>query len=408
MACASTRNPCTAYTVGFSAPTTTTGWQRLRPCWGSPLPASWSRTLRPPRKRCPRSSSSGAPSFDDVVVSRNPHDLDEDDVRVRPGRGTRPRSQLRPAHDEATPAFVLAVDRGRFTCEVGDREVTAVRARELGRKSVVVGDRVGLVGDVSGATDTLARLVRIEPRASVLRRSADDGDPIERIIVANAEQLAIVCAVADPEPQPRLIDRYLVAAFNGGLQPLLVLTKADLADPAPLIEAYALLDLRVVVTHDGRPSDELRAVLRDRLTVLAGSSGVGKSTLINALVPGADRATGDVNAVTGRGRHVSTSAVVLDLPDGGRVIDTPGIRSFGLAHVDVDRVVAAFPDLAPGTAQCPRGCQHAAPDENAPAVDDNIAACALDDWVRAGHAEPARLDSLRRLLAVRDKPDADY
>jgi ribosome biogenesis GTPase len=340
-------------------------------------------------------------------VSRSPRDLDEDDVRVRPGRSTRPRSRLRPAHDEATPAFVLAVDRGRFTCEVGDREVTAVRARELGRKSVVVGDHVALVGDVSGTTDTLARLVRIEPRTSVLRRSADDGDPIERIIVANAEQLAIVCAVADPEPQPRLIDRYLVAAFDGGLQPLLILTKADLADPAPLIEAYALLDLRVIVTHDGQPSDELREILRDRLTVLAGSSGVGKSTLINALVPGAGRATGEVNAVTGRGRHVSTSAVVLDLPGGGRVIDTPGIRSFGLAHVDVDRVVAAFPDLAPGTADCPRGCQHMAPDPNAPPADDDIAVCALDAWVRAGHAEPARLDSLRRLLAVRDKPETD-
>jgi ribosome biogenesis GTPase len=337
-----------------------------------------------------------------------PRDLDEDDVRVRPGRSTRPRSRLRPAHDEAIPAFVLAVDRGRFTCEVGDREVTAVRARELGRKSVVVGDRVGLVGDVSGRTDTLARLIRIEPRVSVLRRSADDSDQIERIIVANAEQLAIVCAVANPEPRTRLIDRYLVAAFDGGLQPLLVLTKADLADPGPLIEAYALLDLRVVVTRDGLPSDELRQVLHNRLTVLAGSSGVGKSTLINALVPGADRATGVVNEVTGRGRHVSTSAVVLDLPGGGRVIDTPGIRSFGLAHVDVDRVVAAFPDLAPGTAECPRGCQHVAPTaDELRQPDDDIARCALDAWVAAGHAEPARLDSLRRLLAARDKPETD-
>ena len=343
-------------------------------------------------------------------MSRRTRDLDEDDVRVRPGRSSRPRSRLRPAHDEATPAYVLAVDRGRFTCEVGDREVTAVRARELGRKSVVVGDHVGLVGDVSGATDTLARLIRIEPRKSVLRRSADDGDPIERIIVANAEQLAIVSAVANPAPQPRLIDRYLVAAFDGGLEPLLVLTKADLADPSALIEAYALLALRIVVTRSGQPSDELQAVLRDRVTVLAGSSGVGKSTLINALVPGADRATGDVNTVTGRGRHVSTSAVVLDLPGGGRVIDTPGIRSFGLAHVDVDRVVAAFPDLAPGTAECPRGCEHVAPGENAPRANqdgDEIARCALDDWVAAGHAEHARLDSLRRLLAVRDKPDPD-
>jgi ribosome biogenesis GTPase len=343
-------------------------------------------------------------------MSRQTSDLDEDDVRVRPGRSTRPRSRLRPAHDEATPAYVLAVDRGRFTCEVDDHEVTAVRARELGRKSVVVGDHVGLVGDVSGTTDTLARLIRIDPRTSVLRRSADDGDPMERIIVANAEQLAIVSAVANPDPQPRLIDRYLVAAFDGGLEPLLVLTKADLADPAPLIEAYALLALRIVVTSSGQPSEELRDVLRDRVTVLAGSSGVGKSTLINALVPGADRATGDVNAVTGRGRHVSTSAVVLDLPGGGRVIDTPGIRSFGLAHVDVDRVVAAFPDLAPGTADCPRGCQHMAPDENTVLVDadgNEIAQCALDDWVAAGHAEPARLDSLRRLLAARDKPDLD-
>ena len=343
-------------------------------------------------------------------MSRRTRDLDEDDVRVRPGRSSRPRSRLRPAHDEATPAYVLAVDRGRFTCEVGDREVTAVRARELGRKSVVVGDHVGLVGDVSGATDTLARLIRIEPRKSVLRRSADDGDPIERIIVANAEQLAIVSAVANPAPQPRLIDRYLVAAFDGGLEPLLVLTKADLADPSALIEAYALLALRIVVTRSGQPSDELQAVLRDRVTVLAGGSGVGKSTLINALVPGADRATGDVNTVTGRGRHVSTSAVVLDLPGGGRVIDTPGIRSFGLAHVDVDRVVAAFPDLAPGTAECPRGCEHVAPGENAPRANqdgDEIARCALDDWVAAGHAEHARLDSLRRLLAVRDKPDLD-
>jgi ribosome biogenesis GTPase len=343
-------------------------------------------------------------------MSRRTSDLDEDDVRVRPGRSSRPRSRLRPAHDEATPAYVLAVDRGRFTCEVDDHEVTAVRARELGRKSVVVGDHVGLVGDVSGATDTLARLIRIDPRTSVLRRSADDGDPTERIIVANAEQLAIVSAVANPDPQPRLIDRYLVAAFDGGLEPLLVLTKADLADPAPLIEAYALLELRIVVTRSGQPTDELRDVLRDRVTVLAGSSGVGKSTLINALVPGADRATGDVNAVTGRGRHVSTSAVVLDLPGGGRVIDTPGIRSFGLAHVDVDRVVAAFPDLAPGIAECPRGCQHVAPDDNTALVDqdgDEVARCALDDWVAAGHAEPARLDSLRRLLAARDKPDLD-
>ena len=334
-------------------------------------------------------------------MSRHPRHLDEDDVRIRPSRGSRPRSRLRPAHDNAAEGFVVAIDRGRFSCEVGDRVVVAVRARELGRKAVVVGDRVALVGDVSGATDTLARLVRVEPRVSLLRRSADDNDPVERAIVANADQLGIVCAVANPEPRTRLIDRYLVAAYDGGLEPLLILTKADLADPASLLDVYGALELRVVVSAHHEPGDELRALLRDRTTVLAGHSGVGKSTLINALVPGAFRATGEVNAVTGRGRHVSTSTVVFDLPEGGRVIDTPGVRSFGLAHVDVDRVVAAFADLQPGTAECPRGCTH----QPTGAASDDIATCALDEWVAQGHADPARLDSLRRLLLATERPD---
>lgn len=337
-------------------------------------------------------------------MSRRPRDLDEDDVRVRPGPGSRPRSRIRPQHAEASEGRVVAVDRGRFTCLVAENEVVAVRARELGRKAVVVGDRVALVGDVSGQEDTLARLVRVEARTSLLRRSADDTDPVERAIVANADQLGIVCAIANPEPRTRLIDRYLVAAFDGGLEALLILTKPDLGDPAELIDNYALLNLRVIVIRRGDPGPELRELLRDRVTVLAGHSGVGKSTLINALVPGALRATGDVNAVTGRGRHVSTSTVVLDLPDGGQVIDTPGVRSFGLAHVDLDRVVAAFPDLQPGTAECPRGCTHLAPPSDL-APGDDIARCALDDWVAAGHADPARLDSLRRLLTVGERPE---
>jgi ribosome biogenesis GTPase len=335
---------------------------------------------------------------------RRGRELDEDDVRVRPSRGSRPRTKERPAHEDARRGFVVAVDRGRYTCHLGemtepladdDPPITAMKARDLGRRSVVVGDRVAIVGDVSGQTDTLARIVRVEPRTGTLRRTADDNDPFERIIVANAHQLVIVAALADPEPRPRLIDRCLVAAFDAGLTPLLCLTKSDLKGPAELLETYRALAVPYVVTQRGGPLDAVRAQLQDKVSVLVGPSGVGKSTLVNALVPGAARATGGVNLVTGRGRHVSSSAVALPLVGGGWVIDTPGIRSFGVAHVDLDRVIRAFPELEPGTAGCPRSCTHDEPD------------CALDEWVATGHADPDRLASFRRLLHSRDAEEPD-
>jgi ribosome biogenesis GTPase len=336
-----------------------------------------------------------------VSPARARRDLDEDDVRVRPGRGkSRPRTKDRPGHGDAVDGWVLAVDRGRFTCGVGTdgrgSTVTAMKARELGRKGVVVGDHVALVGELDGGPDALVRIVRVEPRTSVLRRTADDTDPVERVVVANATQLGIVSATADPAPRPRLVDRCLVAAYDAGLEPLLVVTKPDLASPAELLDPYRVLDVPYVVTERGTDLGPLRARLAGHRTVLVGHSGVGKSTVVNALVPGARRATGAVNAVTGRGRHTSTSAVALELPDSsGWVIDTPGIRSFGLAHVDPTRVVHAFPDLAAGTAECPRRCSHDEPD------------CALDAWVAEGHADHARLESFRRLLRTRYQPDSD-
>jgi ribosome biogenesis GTPase / thiamine phosphate phosphatase len=287
--------------------------------------------------------------------------------------------------------MVVAVDRGRWTCAPeGDPtvRVTAMRARELGRTPVVVGDRVGLVGEVSGAPDGLARIVRVEERSSVLRRTADDSDPYERIVVANAEQLLIVASLADPPPRTGLIDRCLVAGYAGGLKPVLCLTKRDLATPESVLERYAALELPVLLTSPELGMDAVAARLAGRVSVLVGHSGVGKSTLVNRLVPDAFRATGAVSAV-GKGRHTSSSAVALLLPGGGWVVDTPGIRSFGLAHVRPDDVVRAFGDLAEVIEDCPRGCTHLGP----PADPE----CALDSLDGAPHR---RAMSVRGLLAA--------
>lgn len=311
----------------------------------------------------------------------------------RPRRRTRPRTKERPSYDDAVPAVVVTVDRGRYTCRLaGDAGVVvmAMKSRPLGRKGVVVGDRVRLVGDTSGAEGTLARIVLVDDRATVLRRTADDDDPVERVIVANADQLVVVVALADPPPRQGLVDRALVAAYDAGMDPLLCLTKADLADPEPVLVGYRPLDVPYVVTQRGEDVTPLLQRLEGRTSVMLGHSGVGKSTLVNALVPDAHRSTGGVNVVTGRGRHTSTSALMLTLPRGdGWIVDTPGIRSFGLAHVDPAQLIEAFEDLHELTLSCPRGCFHG---EGEPE-------CGLDE---ATGTQAERVASFRRLLASRE------
>jgi ribosome biogenesis GTPase / thiamine phosphate phosphatase len=316
----------------------------------------------------------------------------------RPRRHTRPRTKDRPSYDDAVDGRVVTVDRGRYTVLVGDATVTAMKSRPLGRKGVVVGDEVKVVGDVSGDDGSLARIVEVDERRTVLRRTADDDDPVERVIVANADQLVVVAALADPEPRPRLIDRALVAAYDAGLAPLLCMTKPDLADPETLLSIYRPLGVPYVVTRRGGDLDGVRDRLRGRVSVLIGHSGVGKSTLVNALVPGTDRAIGHVNAVTGRGRHTSTSALMLPLPGGdGWIVDTPGIRSFGLAHVQPSTLINAFPDLAALTDTCPRGCTHGGAEPE----------CGLDEAVADGRTDAERVDSFRRLLASREHAEDD-
>lgn len=357
-------------------------------------------------------------SDDFEVVDAYDH-YDESSVRSRPNpKANRPRTKTRPKHESAIPGFVLSIDRGRYDVLLDEglpteRQVRATAARELARKSVVTGDRVQVVGDTSGDDGSLARIVRVDDRSTVLRRSADDTDDVERVIVANADQLMIVTAAANPEPRVRLIDRYVLAAIDAGITPLLCVTKTDLADPTEFLSHFAGLDIPVILSRsDQPPLQQITQRLLGHRTVFVGHSGVGKSTLVNALVPGANRATGDVNQVTGRGRHTSSSSLTLKvergslesaigtLPDHGWVIDTPGVRSFGLGHVNPDRLLEAFPDLIAISDECPRGCTHAsdAPDcAITEAVDREVAhepTSPTSDRLRV------RLDSLHRLVAT--------
>ena len=341
---------------------------------------------------------------------------DEDDVRVNKSRQfgssnkARPRTKDRPDYSKAQVATIIEVDRGRVKCLIetdnGKLIVTAMKARELGKKSVVVGDLVSIVGDISGVDGSLARVVTVLPRRNSLTRTIDDHENDERVIVANVDQIAIVISTTNPEPREGFVDRALVVAFDQGITPIIIMTKQDLAIGDEFLKTYT--DLDIIIYKIDRKSDltTLKEVLSNKTTVLLGHSGVGKSTLVNNLLGNTEnpestsdtrnayRATGDVNEVTGRGRHTSSSAVALPLSptfsgeEFGWIIDTPGVRSFGIAHVQPSRVISAFAEFSEAIAHCPKNCSH------------NETECALNNWPGFTNQNLARLASLRRVLSV--------
>lgn len=318
------------------------------------------------------------------------HDLDESDVRVRPNpKGNKPRTKNRPSYTDAPIGTVIQVDKGRYTIILDGKEIIGTLGKELRKEGVAVGDRVALAGDTSETVGALARIVRVEPRTTLLRRSADDTDQVERVIVANATQMLIVVAISNPEPRTRLIDRYLAAAFDAGLKPALCITKVDLADPTEFLGNFAGLSVPVILNRKDSPSlAELNIFLANETTVVVGHSGVGKSTLVNALAPDALRSTGGVNTVTGRGRHTSSSVRAIPLDSSTWIIDTPGVRSFGLGHIKLENLIKSFEDLWSVASNCPRDCSHLADSPD----------CLLDEAITAGTLPASRVDSLRRLM----------
>jgi ribosome biogenesis GTPase len=255
---------------------------------------------------------------------------------------------------------------------------------------VAPGDRVL----VSHGADEEAVVEEIEPRTSRLSRVSADGES-EQVLAANVDRLAIIVATKNPPLRPGLIDRLVVAAKNQGIEPLVVVNKVDLGRGAlaeEVRETYRELGYPVVFTSatGGIGLDELAAELRDRTTVLSGHSGVGKSSLLNALMPDLDLRVAAVSRQTTKGRHTTTRATLLPLRDGGYVIDTPGIRAFGLFDVTRADLDIFFAEFEPYIERCRfYNCTHS-----------HEPRCAVRAGVEAGAVSRARYAAYLRILAT--------
>jgi ribosome biogenesis GTPase len=310
----------------------------------------------------------------------------DDDIRPPSSPRYSERAKERIRRDE--PGRVVTVDRGRVTVLFAGEILEAAYAGSMRREKVAVGDRVR-IRPPRHETDT-ARVTERLPRATVLLRTADDAVEDERVVVANAEQVVVVISADYLDIGVRFLDRVLVAAGAGGLEAIVCLNKVDLAtDAGPVdevVERYTAIGYEVLRTsaHDGTGLEELSWRLEGCWTAMTGHSGVGKSSLFNLIVP---EAQAEVAAVGPRGgRHTTVAARALPVPghEDTWLVDTPGVRSFGIGSLALEDLAQQFPEL--------RGLS-----------------CALDDCLhdgepgcRIGQADihPLRLDSYRRFLAA--------
>jgi ribosome biogenesis GTPase len=313
----------------------------------------------------------------------------------------RPRAKEKEpkAAPDTVSGLVLRAQSGFYWVQTGEGMVECKLRGRLKRERqstdiAVIGDdvEITIVGPGEGAIEAV-----LPRRSRLARRAAGSrGAGTEDVIVANLNQVLLVFACAQPDFTPRMLDRYLVICEHSELDPIIVATKADLlsaAEAQAMLAPYKRVGYRVIYasTHSGQGIDEVRASLAGRISVVTGKSGVGKSSLLNAVVPALNLATSAVSALLGKGRHTTTVAELhpLALEGGGYVADTPGIREIGLWNLPPEDLDWCFRELRPYLGQCYyNGCTHT-----------HEPNCAVRAAIAAGSIDPLRYDSYTRLRA---------
>ena len=312
-----------------------------------------------------------------------------------------PSFEVEDPRSEAQGTLALVAKRSRGSGVGGVRSLTCTLSSRLRPDQVVVGDVVRFLAGQGGA----GQIVEVLPRRNALARRGVASRPgahaPQQVIAANVDQLVPVFAAASPAPRWNLLDRYLALAESLELPALVAITKADLAPTGGEDEFYEVLDeyrrlgypVALTSAHTGAGLDALRGALRGRVSVLLGHSGVGKTSLLNALEPGLGLRVSEVSRATGKGRHTTNQVQMVPLADVAQVrpaaiIDTPGTREFGLWDIDGDELALFFPEMRPWVGQCKFGldCRH-----------DEEPGCAIRQAVMAGHISPRRYQSYARL-----------
>jgi len=290
-----------------------------------------------------------------------------------------------------TTGVVLARTGSTYRVHTDSGEVTAVLRGKLKHRDddrVVAGDVV----DLELQSDGRATISGVRRRKSVLaRRAAGERSPRAQPIAANVDQVVVVASVRSPEPRPRLLDRFLVIAAANRIPAVLVLNKIDLDRTAldRLLERYTPAGYQVLATSVRLPEGlaAFRDLLRGRESVLAGQSGVGKSSLLNALDPGLNLRIGEISAKWDTGKHTTRAALVVPLAGGGYVVDTPGLREVGTWGIDPELLAVCFPEFRRFLDQCRfDNCRHLAEP-----------GCAVRDAAKQGAFDADRLVSYQRL-----------